>query len=223
MRPLHNEDDVLSLQLRNLSVATLNNKHLFAPVNMVIKKGEVGCIMGPSGIGKSTLLNAIGGHLSDDFCITGSVLLNDKEVTETPVNKRHIGILFQDPLLFPHLSVGDNLAFGLTSTLVGTKQRRAEIDQALDNAELSGFYDRNPATLSGGQQSRVALMRALLAQPEALLLDEPFSKLDLELRHTMREFLFAQARQRHTPILLVTHDPAEAATINGPLVILKPA
>ena len=210
----------MSLELRSLSVTT-QGTNLFAPVDLVIAKGEVACVMGPSGIGKSTLLNAIGGHLNNDFFITGSVFLNDKEMTETPVNKRHIGILFQDPLLFPHLSVGDNLAFGLTSTLGGTKQRRAEIDHALDNAELRGFYHRNPATLSGGQQSRVALMRALLAQPKALLLDEPFSKLDLELRHTMREFLFLQARQRHIPVILVTHDPAEAASVNGPVVVLR--
>ena len=178
--------------------------------------------MGPSGVGKSTLLNAIGGHLSSDFRIAGKLVLNAQEVTHMRVAERHIGILFQDPLLFPHLTVGDNLAFGLKAKVGDAKQRRILVEQALDQAQLNDFYHRHPQTLSGGQQSRVALMRALLAQPQALLLDEPFSKLDLDLRHTMREFLFDQARLRLIPVLLATHEPADAHAANGPLVILKP-
>ena len=213
----------MSLELRSLSVTTLQDVGLFEPVDIVVASGEVACVMGPSGVGKSTLLNAIGGHLSSHFSVTGKVLLNGQEVTHKPVAERQIGILFQDPLLFPHLTVGDNLAFGLSSNVVGAKNRRAQIEQALEQAQLHDFYDRNPATLSGGQQSRVALMRALLAEPQALLLDEPFSKLDLELRHTMREFLLAQARNRHIPVLLATHEPAEAKAVNGPIIILQPA
>ncbi|MDC9719827.1 MAG: ATP-binding cassette domain-containing protein [Gammaproteobacteria bacterium] len=217
----------MSLELQNLSASTPHKVCLFEPVNMVIEKGQIACIMGPSGVGKSTLLNAIGGHLgtgiSTGLAITGEVLLNNENITHKAVTQRNIGILFQDPLLFPHLSVGDNLAFGLHASVVGKKQRRAQVEQALEHAQLSGFYHRNPATLSGGQQSRVALMRALLAQPQALLLDEPFSKLDLELRHTMRDFLFTQTQKRNIPVLLVTHDPAEAATVNGPVVVLQPS
>jgi len=213
----------LSLELRGLSVTTSTHVCLFSPINISIARGEVASVMGSSGVGKSTLLNAIGGHLSTHFSVTGEVLLNGQKVTHKPVVERHIGILFQDPLLFPHLTVGDNLAFGLSPTVVGAKNRRAQIEQALEEAQLQDFCHRNPATLSGGQQSRVALMRALLAQPQALLLDEPFSKLDLELRHTMREFLFAQAKLRLIPMLLATHDPEEAKAANGPLVILKPA
>jgi putative thiamine transport system ATP-binding protein len=212
----------LSLVLQNLSVTTPQSMDVFSAVDMVIANGEVACVMGPSGIGKSTLLNAIGGHLSTHFSVTGEVLLNGQKVTHKSVAERQIGILFQDPLLFPHLTVGDNLAFGLSPNVVGAKNRRAQIEQALEQAQLQDFYHRNPATLSGGQQSRIALMRALLAQPKALLLDEPFSKLDLELRHTMREFLFAQAKQRHIPMLLATHEPTEANTANGPLIILNP-
>lgn len=210
----------MSLLLRKLSVTTAQSMGVFSPVDIEIANGEVACLMGPSGVGKSTLLNAIGGHLSTHFSVTGEVLLNGLKITHTPVIERQIGILFQDPLLFPHLTVGDNLAFGLSSDVVGVKRRRAQIEQALEQAQLQDFYHRNPATLSGGQQSRVALMRALLAQPKALLLDEPFSKLDLELRHTMREFLFTQAKQRHIPMLLATHEPDEANATNGPLIIL---
>lgn len=213
----------MSLELSKFSVINRQGQNLFTPVDFVIAKGEVACVMGPSGVGKSTLLNAIGGHLSSDFRIAGKLVLNAQEVTHMRVAERHIGILFQDPLLFPHLTVGDNLAFGLKAKVGDTKQRRLLVEQALDQAQLTDFYHRHPQTLSGGQQSRVALMRALLAQPQALLLDEPFSKLDLDLRHTMREFLFDQARLRLIPVLLATHEPADADATNGPLVILKPA
>ena len=212
----------MSLELNKLSVITSQGHKLFAPVDLVIAKGEVACLMGPSGVGKSTLLNAIGGHLSSDFRVAGKLMLNAIEVTHMPVAERHIGILFQDPLLFPHLNVGDNLAFGLKAKVGDAKQRRRLVNQALEQSQLTDFYYRNPQTLSGGQQSRVALMRALLAQPQALLLDEPFSKLDLDLRQTMREFLFDQARLRLIPVLLATHEPAEAHAANGPLVILQP-
>jgi putative thiamine transport system ATP-binding protein len=208
----------LSLELNRLSVITSQGHNLFAPVDLVIAKGEVACVMGPSGVGKSTLLNAIGGHLNSEFRVAGKLMLNAQEVTHMRVAERHIGILFQDPLLFPHLTVGENLAFGLKANVGDAKQRRVLVE----HAQLEGFYHRNPQTLSGGQQSRVALMRALLAQPQALLLDEPFSKLDLDLRHTMREFLFDQARLRLIPVLLATHEPAEAHAANGPLVILQP-
>ena len=210
----------MSLQLQDLSVSLKRGEHLFKAVNMTIEKGQVVCVMGPSGVGKSTLLNAIGGHLSTDFNIHGQVFLNTKEITHKPVAKRNIGVLFQDPLLFPHLSVGDNLAFGLTSAVRDVAQRREQVEQALIDAELGGFYQRNPATLSGGQQSRVALMRALLAEPQALLLDEPFAKLDLDLRHTMREFLFAQVIRKHIPVVLVTHEPADAAAADSPIYYL---
>lgn len=196
---------------------------MFSCVDLVIAKGEVACIMGPSGVGKSTLLNAIGGHLSANFKMTGELLLNGQNLTHKPATERRIGVLFQDPLLFPHLSVGDNLAFGLSATVVGTKLRRLKVEQALQQAHLKGYYYRDPATLSGGQQSRIALMRALLAQPNALLLDEPFAKLDLELRHTMRAFLFAQAKQRQIPMLLATHEPADAVAANGQLIKLQRA
>ncbi len=183
--------------------------------------GSVTTIIGASGIGKSTLIDFIGGHLSSGFEATGRVTLNGRDVTRLPAEARRIGILFQDALLFPHLSVGDNLAFGLARDIRGRARRRAAVEAALDQAGLAGFYDRDPATLSGGQRARAALMRTLLAEPQALLLDEPFSKLDPDRRADLRAFVFDHVRDRAVPVLMVSHDAEDAAAAGGPLVALE--
>ena len=126
-----------------------------------------------------------------------------------PTEQRQLGMLFQDDVLFPHLSVGHNLAFALPASVVGRRARREVVEATLASVDLSGFHDRDPATLSGGQRARVSLMRALLAQPQALLLDEPFAKLDMALRARFRELVFAQTARLNLPVLLVTHDPAD--------------
>lgn len=176
--------------------------------------------MGPSGSGKSTLLAAITGALDPAFRLSGRVLLDGEDVTQQPTERRRIGILFQDELLFPHLSVGGNLAFGLTPALRGRRARRARIDAALAEIGLEGFANRDPATLSGGQKARVALMRTLLAEPRALLLDEPFSRLDAARRGQIRELVFARARAQRLPVLLVTHDREDARAAGGGLIEL---
>ncbi len=209
------------LDLSEVSIRRLpSGKPLFAPVTLTIGAGEVATLLGASGIGKSTLLAFVGGHLGRGWQAAGRVTLNGRDVTHLRADHRRIGILFQDAVLFPHLSVGDNLAFGLTTALRGHGPRRAAIEAALEQAGLSGFHDRDPATLSGGQKARAALMRALLADPQALLLDEPFSKLDPELRADMRSFVFEHARARSIPVLMVTHDPEDAAAAAGPLIRL---
>lgn len=193
---------------------------LFPALSLTVQGGEIATVMGPSGVGKSTLLDAIGGHLPHGARCTGRVLLDGHDVTHLPAEARRIGLLFQDALLFPHLSVGDNLAFGLAAHVRGSTARRARVEEALDQAGLSGFHDRDPATLSGGQRARAALMRALLAEPQALLLDEPFSRLDAGLRAEIRAFVFDHLRGRGIPGLLVTHDASDAEAAGGAVVAL---
>ena len=189
---------------------SIGGRPLFAPLTLHVPRGEVATVMGPSGCGKSSLLAFACGTLDPALSGDGEVELDGQRLNGLPPERRRIGILFQDDLLFPHLSVGGNLAFGLPPGLPRA-ERQARIEAALAEAELPGFADRDPATLSGGQRARVALMRALLAEPRTLLLDEPFGKLDAALRARFRAFVLGHAAARGLPVLLVSHDPADAA------------
>ncbi|MFA8441852.1 ATP-binding cassette domain-containing protein [Yoonia sp.] len=184
-----------------------------------IGPGKVLTVMGPSGVGKSTLLAFITGTLAPDFQAVGEVWLDGHDITHAAPHQRRVGILFQDDLLFPHLSVGANLAFGLQPG-GSAAERQAKIDEALDEVGLAGFADRDPATLSGGQKARVALMRMLLSEPCGLLLDEPFSRLDAALRAQVREMVFDRAKARALPVLMVTHDADDAQSAGGEIVTL---
>jgi len=189
-------------------------------LDAAIAPGETLTVMGPSGIGKSTLLAFVAGFLGTDFHAAGRIVLNGRDVTRLPPEQRRIGLLFQDALLLPHLSVGGNLLLGLNREVKGRAARRETIEAALAEVGLAGFADRDPATLSGGQATRVALMRTLLSRPEALILDEPFSRLDASLREQVRTLVFAESRKRALPVLLVTHDPADAAAAGERVVVL---
>ncbi|WP_412051716.1 ATP-binding cassette domain-containing protein [Hoeflea sp. Naph1] len=192
----------------------LGNRLLVA-LSARVRRGETLTVMGPSGSGKSTLLAYLGGFLDPAFTASGSVRVDGVELTTLPAENRHAGILFQDPLLFPHLSVVDNIAIAIPETVRGRKQRRLLANAALEDAGLAGFGNRDPDTLSGGQKARVALQRVLLSQPCLLLLDEPFSKLDADLRDQTRKMVFGKARQVGLPVVLVTHDEDDARAANG--------
>jgi putative thiamine transport system ATP-binding protein len=193
----------------------LADRVLIPRLDLEVEAGEVATLMGPSGSGKSALLSFIGGTLDAAFTASGRVLAGDADITPLPPNLRRVGVLFQDDLLFPHLSVGGNLAFGLSSVVGGRRARRHRVDAALADAGLAGFHDRDPASLSGGQRARVALLRTLLSEPRVLLLDEPFGKLDQALREDFRRFVFSHAAARQLPVLMVTHDIADAIAAGG--------
>jgi putative thiamine transport system ATP-binding protein len=202
------------LRLAGVAVAA-GPRVLVGPLDLEVAPGEVVAVLGPSGAGKSSLLAWLCGALPAGLAGRGRVFLGDRELTALPTEARRLGILFQDELLFPHLDVAGNLGFGLAERVRGRAARRAAIDTALDSVGLAGFGPRDPATLSGGERARVALLRTLLAEPGALLLDEPFGRLDPATRAVVRALTFAAARARGLPTLLVTHDPDDVAAAGG--------
>lgn len=209
--------DQSGLLLDNMEIC-LGEKTLLK-ISATIGAGETLTLMGPSGSGKSTLVAAIGGFLNPAFKCKGRMLLNGRSITSLPPDQRKVGVLFQDPLLFPHFSVIENLIFALPPG-GSAKERRARAKALLLPVDLADLADRDPATLSGGQQARVALMRVIASEPEALLLDEPFSKLDAELRSSVREFVFKCAADQNLPTLLVTHDAADRDSAGGQVIVL---
>ena len=148
---------------------------------------------------------------------TGDIRLDGVDIGALPAHQRQVGLMYQDALLFPHLTVGENLAFGLAPSIRG-KARYAAVQDALAAASLDGFGQRDPASLSGGQAARIALMRALLAAPKALLMDEAFSSLDPALRRQFGQFVAAQIKLRQIPALLVSHDVADQEFATDPVL-----
>jgi putative thiamine transport system ATP-binding protein len=171
--------------------------------------GKVMTLMGPSGCGKSSLLAAIAGLPLNGLHVNIEVNLQGQRVDHLPTSQRRIGLLFQDDLLFAHMSVRENLLFAVPPGIA--TEREMQADAALDELGFLDMANRNPLTLSGGQRARVSLMRTLLAKPQALLLDEPFSKLDVALREQFRQFVFEHVKRLQLPTLLVTHDAADIA------------
>jgi len=186
-------------------------------LNTEVEAGQVLTVVGPSGSGKSTLLAFIAGFIAPVFSATGKVSLGDKELSHLPAEERRIGLLFQDAMLFPHMSVAQNLGFALAKTELNKKQK---IEAGLEKMSLQGFAQRDPATLSGGQQARIALLRLLLSQPQAVLLDEPFSKLDKALRASVREQVFSNLREAGLSVILVSHDEEDAEAAGGQVISL---
>lgn len=182
-----------------------------------VQGGACLALLGPSGSGKSTALRLIAGL---DSPTRGSVLLDGEDVTDTPAEKRGIAMVFQRPLLFPHLSVIDNVAFAARAAGLSRRDSRAASRRYLDLVQLSDFADRSVADISGGQAQRVALARSLAAEPKVLLLDEPFGALDSALRGDMYALLRAVRDELNPTIVLVTHDQSEAAMVADSLAVL---
>jgi putative thiamine transport system ATP-binding protein len=183
-------------------------KPFIKDLNIKVNNGKILTIFGSRGIGKSSLINVIAGVYESNLLFTGDIVLNNKKITNTLPEKRKIGLLLQDGVLFPHLSVEQNLIFGIKKSLTN-KEKYLLINEHLIKANMEGFENRYPNTLSGGQKSRVACLRAILSEPDALLLDEPFSSIDPEQRNSFRLFVANQVREKKIPCILVTHDESD--------------
>ena len=203
------------LELRNISLKWFSSKEkpFIKNLNIKVNNGKILTIFGSSGIGKSSLINVIAGVYESDLLFTGDIFLNNKKITNTLPEKRKIGLLLQDGVLFPHLSVEQNLIFGIKKSLTN-KEKYLLINEHLIKANMEGFENRYPNTLSGGQKSRVACLRAILSEPDALLLDEPFSSIDPEQRNSFRLFVVNQIREKKIPCILVTHDEGDKLISN---------
>lgn len=203
----------------------LDDQPLLTLPPLAVAPGEVLTLMGPSGCGKSSLLAALAGVLPPGGAIrlAGEIRLGERLLTPLAPQARRIGMLFQDDLLFAHLTVAENLMFGMPAHLKGMAARRACALEALAEVGLEGQADKLPGQLSGGQKARVSLLRALLAEPEALLLDEPFSRLDKPLRAAFRTLVFERLKALGIPALLVSHDeedaPGAILTLTTPCLI----
>lgn len=208
----------MTLSVSQLTIQDQHGLLHLGPFNFDIEAGQILTLMGASGSGKSTLLNAIAGHLPPSFRYDGQILLQQQCLNTVPPHLRRIAILFQDDLLFPHLNVWQNLAFAIPQSVTGKarKERALQVLKQLDLVELQNSYSPQ---ISGGQRARISMMRLLLSQPKAILLDEPFSKLDKNLRHDFRQFVFEQIKLRQIPALMVTHDDADIP-VNGSVITL---
>ena len=208
----------MTLELEAISLAT-PERVLVRGLSARVGAGQVLAVMGESGSGKSSLLALLCGTLPVGLTGSGTVRLDGRDITALPIAERRVGLLFQDDLLFPHMSVLGNLLFALPP---GPHTARvAQAEAALAPADLAGLGARRPHTLSGGQRARVSVLRALLAQPRALLLDEPFSRLDAALRERFRRFVFERTRALGIPAVLVTHDPHDVP-VGAQLISLDP-
>ena len=193
------------------------DKPLVKGLSFTVPKGQIRLLHGPSGCGKSTLLSLISGTHIEGITWGGEIRLDGADIKGHRAHQRAVGLMYQDALLFPHLTVGDNLAFGLSASIKG-QGRYVAVQEALASASLDGFGNRDPASLSGGQAARVALMRALLSQPKALLMDEAFSSLDPELRRQFGHFVAAQIKDRQIPALLVSHSKTDLEFSDTPIL-----
>ncbi len=187
-------------------------------LNLSLRRGELIALLGPSGCGKTTTMRAIAGLMKP---LSGTITLDGRDITRVPANKRGIGLVFQSYALFPHLSVFENVAFGLRLARVPAAELKRRVEAALAATGLAGFADREPRALSGGQQQRVALARSIVVEPKLLLLDEPLSNLDARLRLEMRSELARLQRELGITMIYVTHDQAEALALADRIAVMR--
>jgi spermidine/putrescine ABC transporter ATP-binding subunit len=186
-------------------------------VSLLIRRGELMTLLGPSGCGKTTLLNLVGGFLTPD---SGEIAIDGQRITQVPAYRRQIGIMFQSYALFPHMSVAANVGYGLKMRRIAKPEIARRVAEALALIKLEGLDDRKPRQLSGGQQQRVALARALVIRPKVLLLDEPFSALDRNLRASMQVELKEIQRKLGVTTIFVTHDQSEALSLSDRIAVI---
>ena len=202
----------------NSVTKTYGRNRVLAAVSVSIEKGELVTLLGPSGCGKTTLLRSIAGLARID---EGSIVLDGRDVTRTPIHRRNIAMVFQSHALFPHMNVADNVAFGLRMQGVDRAQREERVRHALTLVRLDGFINRMPNELSGGQQQRVAIARAIVTKPTLLLLDEPFGALDRKLRETLQVELRRLTKELGITAIFVTHDQEEAVVRSDRVAVRK--
>lgn len=206
------------LELKQITAGYSKQEMILRDFSLAVEKGKLVSLLGPSGCGKTTTLRLIAGFLSPR---EGRIFLNGKDITQSPPHTRNIGLVFQSYALFPHLTVFDNVAFGLRMRKVPKDELSERVAKALSITDLSGLEHRLPSQLSGGQRQRVALSRALVIEPSLLLLDEPLSNLDAKLRVGMRAELSRIQKNLGITMIYVTHDQVEALSLSDEVVVMQ--
>ena len=204
--------------LQDINVSYDKKNNILEGLNLEIEKGELVSLLGPSGCGKTTTLRVVAGFIEPTH---GQFILDDTDMTKVPVHKRNFGLVFQSYALFPHLSVFDNVAFGLKLQKVSKEEIKKRVENILEVCDLKGFEKRFPKQLSGGQRQRVALARALVVEPKLLLLDEPLSNLDAKLRINMRVEIKRLQRKLGITTIFVTHDQEECFSISDEVAVMN--
>ncbi|MBQ8730277.1 MAG: ABC transporter ATP-binding protein [Lachnospiraceae bacterium] len=205
------------IELKNVKKSFDGVTNVIEDFTLEVKKGEFVTFLGPSGCGKTTILRMIGGF---DIPTEGTILLDGKDISKLPPNMRPVNTVFQKYALFPHLNVYDNVAFGLKLKKMDKKERDEKVKKALEMVDLEGFEKRSIHTLSGGQQQRIAIARAIVNEPEVLLLDEPLSALDAKMRKEMQIELKNMHKKLGITFIFVTHDQEEALTMSDKVVVM---
>ncbi|MCT6557359.1 ferric ABC transporter ATP-binding protein, partial [Staphylococcus aureus] len=208
---------MIELSVENLHL-TYGDNPVLKGVSMELKRGEVVSLLGPSGSGKTTLLRAVAGLEKPS---DGQIFIDGEDVTHRSIQQRDICMVFQSYALFPHMSLGENVGYGLKMLGIPRAEVKARVQEALAMVDLAGFDDRYVDQISGGQQQRVALARALILKPKVLLFDEPLSNLDANLRRSMREKIRELQKQFDITSLYVTHDQSEAFAVSDTVLVMN--